>query len=188
MSLLSRVRNAEPTRNLLLKEVKKDPPRVDILQDIARMYYVQENYDSAYFYFQKFVSARKSYGLNMNMAENDKIAMVYKKIGLNAEAKKLFSDYSAYCEADQSPYRSVSLVTKYAYEGKIDQAIEQLRLFSETDNYPYWFLLMESDPLLKPLKNHPDFASIIQKIKDRFWENHASLKEYLAEEGLVENT
>jgi class 3 adenylate cyclase/TolB-like protein/Tfp pilus assembly protein PilF len=188
MILFSRDGNAERTRNLLLKEWNKDTTRLDILQDIARMYYVQENYDSAYFYFKKFVSARKSYGLNMNMAENDKIAMVYKKIGLNAEAKKLFSDYSAYCEADQSPYRSVSLVTKYAYEGKIDQAIEQLRLFSETDNYPYWFLLMESDPLLKPLKNHPDFASIIQKIKDRFWENHASLKEYLAKEGLVENT
>ena len=77
------------------------------------------------------------------------------------------------------------MAVKYAYEGKIDQALEQLRIFSEVDNYQYWFLLFEDEPLLKPLKSYPGFESIMQKIKDRFWENQARLKESLEEEGLI---
>lgn len=101
------------------------------------------------------------------------------------EAEKFFSDYSEYCEADLSSYRSVNLVVKYAYEGKTDLAIEQLRIFSEVDNYQYWFLLIEDEPLLKPLKSHPEFERIMQKIKDRFWENQVKLKESLEEGGLI---
>jgi len=74
---------------------------------------------------------------------------------------------------------------KYAYEGKVDQAIEQLRIFSEIENYQYWFLLIEDEPMLKPLKSHPNFERIIQKIKDRFWENQARLIESLEEEELI---
>ena len=173
------------TRNLLLKEWNKDTSRLDILQDVAKFYYIEENYDSAYFYFKKFVKAREDYGLNSYLEENIKIAEVYKKMGLDAEAEQLFSDFSEYCENDQSSYRSVNLVWKHAYEGKIDEAIEQLKIFSEVENYPYWFLLMEDDPLIKQLKSHPDFERIMQKIKDRFWENQAKLKKSLEAKGLI---
>jgi hypothetical protein len=81
----------------------------------------------------------------------------------------------------------VNLVWKYAYEGKINEAIEQLRIFSETENYLYWFLLIEDEPLIKPLKSHPDFEDIMQKIKDRFWKNQAELKISLDEEGLLQS-
>ena len=77
------------------------------------------------------------------------------------------------------------MAVKYAYEGKFDLSMEQLRVFSEVDNYQYWFLLFEDEPLLKPLKSHPEFESIMQKIKDRFWENHARLQESLEEGGLI---
>jgi TolB-like protein/AraC-like DNA-binding protein/Tfp pilus assembly protein PilF len=183
--LFARDGNVERTRNLLIKELKKDPTRLDILQDIAKLYYVQENYDSAYFYFKKFVEARKINDLDIYVQENAKIALVYKKMGLVAEAENLFTEFSAYCEEDQSIYRSFNMAVKYAYEGQIDQAIEQLSIFSEVDHYQYWFLLFEDEPLLKPLKSHPEFEHIMQKIKDRFWENQARLKESLEEGGLI---
>ncbi len=183
--LFARDGNIERTRNLLIKEWKKDTTRLDILQDVAKLYYVQENYDSAYFYFKKFVKARKNNDLDVYMQENAKIALVYKRMGLLKEAENFFSEYSEYCEEDQSIYRSFNMAVKYAYEGKIDQAIEQLRIFSEVENYQYWFLLFEDEPLLKPLKGHPEFESIMQKIKDRFWENQARLKESLKEGGLI---
>jgi len=183
--LFARDGNTERTRNLLIKEWNKDTTRLDILQDVAKLYYVQENYDSAYFYFKKFVKARKNNDLDIYVQENAKIAQVYKKMGLLTEAENLFSAYSEYCEEDQSIYRSFNMAVKYAYEGKIDQAIEQLRIFSEVENYQYWFLLSEDEPLFKPLKSHPEFKSIMQKIKDRFWENQARLKESLEKEGLI---
>ena len=169
----------------MIKEWGKDTSRLDILQDVAKFYYIEEKYDSAYFYFEKFVKAREDNGLNSYMEENVKIAEVYKKMGLDAEAKQLFSDYSAYCENDESSYKSVNLVWKYAYEGKINEAIEQLKIFSGLENYPYWYLLMENDPLIKRLKSHPEFEFIMQKIKDRFWENQTKLRKSLEAKGLI---
>ncbi|MFD0796310.1 helix-turn-helix domain-containing protein [Maribacter chungangensis] len=177
--------NVERTRNLMLEEWNKDTTRLDILQNVGQFYYIEEDYDSAYFYFEKFVKAREANDLNINLQENVKIATVYKKMGLDTKAEKIFSDFSEYCAADKSSYRSVNLVWKYAYEGNIDEAIEQLRIFSEAENYIYWFLLIEDDPLIQPLKAHPDFDAIMQKIKDSFWENHAQLKTSLEEKGLI---
>ena len=177
--------NIERTRNLLIEEWNKDTTRLDILQDIGKLYYIEENYDSAYFYFKKFVETREAKGLDIYLQENVKIALVYKKMGLDTKAEKLFNDFSEYCKNDQSIYRSVNLVWKYAYEGKINEAIEQLRIFSETENYLYWFLLIEDEPLIKPLKSHPDFEAIMQKIKDRFWENQTKLKKSLEKDQLI---
>ncbi len=183
--LYARDGNIERTRNLLIKEWDKDTTRLDILQDIAKFYYVQENYDTAFFYFKKFVKARETNGLDINRQENAKIALVYKKMGLETEAEHFFNDYIAYCEEDQTPNRSANLAVKYAYEGNIDQAMKQLSIFSEAENYQYWYLLLEDEPLFKYLKSDPEFKSIMQKIKDRFWENQARLSESLKEEGLI---
>jgi len=174
------------TRNLLIDEWDKDTTRLDILQDVAKFYYLPENYDSAYFYYRKFVKARRDNGQEIyRQEENAKIAVVYGKMGFHTEAEKLFSDFSKYCQEDQSSYKSANLVMKYAYEGNIEQAMEQLKIFSEVENYQYWYLSIENDPLLKPLKSHPEFDGLIQKIKDRFWENQARLKEELEEEQLL---
>ena len=175
----------ERTRNLLIREWNKDTTRLDILQDIGKLYYIEEDYSSAYFYFKKFVNVREANGLDIYVQENAKIALVYKSMGLFKEAEQLFRDYSRYCEEDKSKYKSINLVWKYAYEGKIDEAIDQLRIFSEEENYLYWFLLIEDEPLIKSLKIHPDFGPIMQKIKDNFWENQAKLRTSLEKKGLL---
>ncbi len=177
--------NFDRTKELLLHEWKKDTTRLDILQDIAKIFYLEEQFDSAFFYFEEFVEAREAKGLDIFVQENAKIGLLYKQMGLVEEAAEFFSTFSEFCEKDQSIYKSANLATKYAYEGKIDQAIEQLKVFSDADNYQFWFLSMEKDPLFKPLKNHPEFDGIMQKIKDRFWENQAQLRESLEEKGLL---
>ncbi len=177
--------NMDRTRNLLIKEWNKDSSRLDILQDVAKFYYIEEKYDSAYFYFQKFVKAREDNGLDIYRQENIKIAEVYKKMGLNTEAEKFFNDYVEYCQEDQSSYKSVNLAWKCVYEGKFDQAIEQLNIFSEAENYPYWFLLIEDEPMIKQLKSHPEFDNIMQNIKDRYWENQTELRKSLEGKGLI---
>jgi hypothetical protein len=73
----------------------------------------------------------------------------------------------------------------YINEGKNDQAIEQLKIFATQDNYKYWILFMEMDPLIKPLKSHPEFEEVMEKIKDRFWENQTKLRKSLEEKGLI---
>lgn len=78
------------------------------------------------------------------------------------------------------------MAVKYAYEGKYDKAIEQLKIFSTQDNYQYWILLfMKKDPLLAPLKSHPEFDKIFQKIENRFWQKHNKQKTLLQNKGLI---
>ncbi|MDT0642802.1 helix-turn-helix domain-containing protein [Zunongwangia sp. F363] len=183
--LFARDANVKRTQKLLVKEWKKDTTRLDILQDIAKMYYVEEDYKTAYFYFKKFVDAREKRGLDIYTGENAKIALVYEKLGLHEEAESFFSSFSEYCQNDNTVYKSANLAIKYAYEGKINQAMKQLKIFSNKDNYPFWFLLIEGDPIFKPLKNHPDFQKTMQKIKDRFWAKHAIMRAKLEEEKLI---
>ena len=102
------------------------------------------------------------------------------------KASNFFTAYQAYCEKDESIYKSVSIAALYAHEGKMDEAIEQLKIFTTKSNYQYWILLfMETDPIFKPLKTHPEFKEVMQKIEDRFWKNQTQLRILLEERGLL---
>ena len=115
-----------------------------------------------------------------------KIGMVYEQMGFEEEADACFESCAAYVEADESIYKSASLSSIYTREGKLEEAIEQLKTFASQDNYQYWILLfMEKDPSVEPLKQHPEFEGIMNTIKTRFWENQERLKKTLEEKGLL---
>lgn len=184
--LYARDRDIEKTKKLLTREWEKDTTRLDILQEVGKIHYFLEAYDSAFYYYEKFVRAREGSGLEIYPQEDLKIGVVYQKMGLEQEAGRFFEAYADYCEADQSIYKSASMAGKFAHEGKYEEAIEQLRDFSTQQNYQYWIVLfLEMDPIIKPLKSHPEFDAIVQKIKDRFWENHDRLRNSLEEKGLL---
>jgi TolB-like protein/AraC-like DNA-binding protein len=178
--------NMVKATNLLVKEFKKDTTRLDIMQEVAKFYYFQQKYDSAYYYYEKFVTIKKEKGLNIYPQENLKIGIVYENIGLDKQAADFYSAFTEYCENDQSIYQPASLATKYVHEKKYDLAIEQLNIFATKNNYQYWILLfLDKDPLMEPLKTHPEFDVILQKIKNRFWENQSELKASLEDKGLI---
>lgn len=54
-------KDIEQTKTALKAELKKDSTRIDILQEVAKLYYFQEKYDTAYLYYEKFVEARIVY-------------------------------------------------------------------------------------------------------------------------------
>lgn len=172
--------NIAKTTRLLAGEWKKDTSRVDITQEVAKFYYLQEKYDSAYYYYKRYMALKEEKGINMYPQEDLKIGIVFEKMGLNKQAAGFYKSFAEYCKKDQSIYQSASLASKYAYEGKSDLAIEQLKIFASKNNYQYWLILFfEKDPVIKSLKKHPEFDSVVQKIKDRFWENHDRLKKAL---------
>ena len=184
--LYAREGNIEKAQNRLVVEWKKDTTRLDILQEVAKIYYFQEKYDSAFYYFEKFAGTREKLGMDIYPQEDIKIAYTYKQKNLDSLAQQFFNSYSVYCEKDQSIYKSASTAVKYAYEGKYDKAIEQLKIFATQDNYQYWILVFqEMDPIMKSLKSHPEYAPTIQKINDRFWEEHEKLEKSLEDKGLL---
>ena len=112
--------------------------------------------------------------------------MVYLKMGLEEQANEFFKAYAEYCKNDISIYKSASTAMMLVHEGKLNEAMEQLKFFAEQDNYQYWILLfLEEDPVIEPLKNHPEYTETIQKIRDRFWDNHEKLKKSLKEKELI---
>ncbi len=184
--LYARDKDIEQTKLSLIRELQKDTTRLDILQEVAKLHYYQEDYDTAFLYYKKFVEARKKYGIDIYSHEDIKIGLVYQKMGLDKQASEFFTSYEEYCKNDESIYKSVSIAALYTHEGKFDEAIEQLKIFTAKNNYQYWILLfMETDPVFKPLKNHPEFNEIMQIIEDRFWENQKRLKKSLEEKGLI---
>src|SRR6056297_441394 len=184
--LFARDRDIEQTRTLLLNELEKDSTRLDILQEVAKTYYYDEDYDRAYYYYSKFTSSREEQGLNIYPQEDIKIGVTFEKVGLTEEAAGYIESYAEFCETDQSIYKSASSAVLYAYEGKYDLAVEQLDIFAEQDNIQYWILLfMDKDPVMKPLYDHPGFKDVMNRIEKRFWDNHAKLRSSLESEGLI---
>ena len=184
--LYARDRDIEQTKESLIRELQKDTTRLDILQEVAKLHYYQEDYDTAFLYYEKFVEARIKLDLDIYYSEDIKIGLVYEKMGFYEKASAFFTSYAEYCENDESIYKPVSIAALYTHEGKFDEAIEQLKVFAEKSNYQYWILIfMETDPVFKPLKNHPEFNKVMQKIEDRFWKNQHQLKNSLEEKGLI---
>jgi len=178
--------NIEQTTERLVQEWRKDTTRLDILQEVGRVFYFQEKYDSAYHYYEKLVKRRSENNLEVFTGENGKIALVYEKMGFNEEASFFFKSYAEFWKKDPSIYKSLNMANVYTYEGRFDLAIEQLKTFATEDNYQYWVLLfLKNDPLLKPLKSHPEYEFVLKKIKDHFLENQVNLKKSLKHKGLI---
>ena len=179
-------RDIQNMQQSLVDEWKKDTTRLDILQEVGKAFYFQEAYDSAYYYYEKFVDARNRSGLEIYPQEDLKIGRVYEAKGRSELAKHFYQSYASYCQRDRSIYRPASLAVQYAHEGKIDAAIEQFEEFAQQDNFQYWMVLfMDMDAALDPLKSHPGYAAVMQKISDRFWANHEQLREELESDGLL---
>lgn len=178
--------NLEKAKRALMVELEKDTTRLDLLQEVGKLHYFQEDYATAFKYDKKFVTARTDRNLAIYPHEDLRIGLVYDKMGLKEEASALFKSYFDYCQNDQSIYKSANMAFKYAHEGRIDEGIEQLRIFSTQDHYQYWVLLfLEKDPLIKVLQKHPDYKEIIEIIEDRFWENQKKLRTSLEENDLI---
>jgi len=179
-------KDIKQTLNAMKKELQKDTTRLDILQEVAKLHYFQKEYDSAYRYYKSYNEMKKARGLDIYPQEDIKIGVTYEKMGFQKEADEFLKSYTEYCENDQSIYQPASMAVKYAYEGKTDLAIEQLEEFAAKNHFQYWILLfMGLDPNLQKLETNPKYEAVMQKIEDRFWENHAKLKETLEEKGLL---
>ena len=170
----------------MLLEWKKDTLRVDITQELAKMYYFQEDYKNAQYYYDKYIQLLIANKIDLYPAENIKIAHTYKKMGLSNRAEQYLNKYKNYLKKDASIYKDASYAMLYLYENKPDKAIEAYNKFALQGDFQYWVLLfMNEEPLIKQIQNHPKFEETIQKIEDHFWENHNRLKVTLEKEKLL---
>jgi len=170
----------------MLVEWKKDTTRVDITQELAKMYYFQEDYDTALLYYEKYMDILATNKIDLYPAEHIKIAYTYKKLGFSKKAEHFLEKYKDYLKKDESIYKEASLAMLYLYENTPEKAIEAYKKFGLQDGFQYWVILfIKKDPLMKQLLNHPKYEETIKKIETQFWENHKKLKGTLEKEKLL---
>ena len=184
--LFAKNHNLKQTRDLLISALKKDTSRIDIVQEIGKIYYYMRDYESAYQYYKPFTEIRKEYNLGIFKSEDIKIAMVFSETGKEEEATEILANFKEYAGNDESVYKHISLAGYYSYLGEKEKALQHLKTFSEQDHYFYWVLLFTPiDPLFDNIKDSKEFKQIFKEIENRFWKNHERLKSSLKKKKLI---
>ena len=117
--------------------------------------------------------------------EDLKIGIVLEKVGQKEKAQEFIKSFKNYADNDKSIYKHLNLAGYYAYLGDDNKSIEHMKLFSKEENLKYWVLLFDSDPIVKAVKDHPEFDKVMGDIEKKFWNTHEEIKVTLEEKGLL---
>lgn len=132
--LFAKNRDLNETKDLLLATFNKGTTRIDVMQEVGKIYYYLRDYENAYRYYKKFAVIRETFHLNMYNSEDAKIGYVYSQMGFKEEGRKFLEKFKLYAYNDQSIYKHSSLALYYANNGEPEKALEHLKLFSEQNH------------------------------------------------------
>jgi TolB-like protein/Tfp pilus assembly protein PilF len=173
-------------RDRLLNVLSRDSTRLDVLQELGKVYYYLRDYRSSYIYYKKYMDIANEYNIQLYPGEDAKIALVLSKLGMNREADSMFSNFKQWADNNTSIYKHLSLAVYHAFYGNSEKALKNLRLFSQEENFHYWILLfLNMDPLVDNIKDIPEFTKIMKDIERQFWERHENIRKSLKEEELI---
>jgi TolB-like protein/AraC-like DNA-binding protein len=173
------------TKQGMIREFEKDTTRADVVKELAKICYIDRDYDQAYKYYQIFLRRTRQLQLEIYQEELLSISVVYDRFGRKAEAEEFRKRYKDFINTDQpSIYKHVLTSLYYAHAGDSKKALEELALFSKEDNYPYWILFIENDPIVDNIRELPEFKRIMAHIEKKFWDRRARIQEELEEKGL----
>ena len=178
-------KNLDETKRLLGEELNKDSRQFILLQEIGKVCFYMRDYDSSYWYFKRFVEMKEAMHLDLFEQENLKIAMVLDKAGRKKETAESVTGFKNLADKDRSIYKHFKLAFYYAYLGDTQKSIAHLKLFSKEDNYEYWVLYIEMDPILDPVRNHPEFKKTMRELEIKFLNNQKKTRIALEEKGLM---
>jgi TolB-like protein/AraC-like DNA-binding protein/Tfp pilus assembly protein PilF len=164
------------TRELLLKELNKNPNRLDIVQEVARVTFYMKDYKEAYAYYEKYLKLKEQYRVDLFRSEELKIAIVLDKLGHHDKALPFVKSFKDFAEKDRSMYRHLFMGSYYAYQKNNEKALEYLKLFSTENNFQYWILFMDTDPVFEDIKDLPEFKEVVRIIHEKFQDTHEELE------------
>ncbi len=175
------------TRDRLLELLKEDSSRYDILKELGVICYYMKDYKDAYTYFSRMEELLKAEGLDLYQGEKAKIGLTLSRLEREEESEQYFREYLEYAESNESVYKHLSLAAYYAYYGDTLKALENMKLFSRQEKYPYWYILFlgMDDPLFEKVAGLPEFQQILSDIQEKFWQYHNEIRESLKEKGLL---
>jgi len=184
--LYARDKSLDQAKDRLLEAFGKDTTRLDIMQEVGKIYYYLRDNLNSYRYYKRFTERRRAFNLDIYASENIKIGYTFIKEGNVGEGGKLIEEFKVYAENDQSIYKNSSLALYYSYKGETEKAIEHLRLFSKERGYFYWAVLfMPIEPLFDNIKEMPEFKQALNEIDIDFKRWHRKIEASLKAKELI---
>jgi TolB-like protein len=177
----AKTNDPEKAKQELLKEWLKDTTRFDIMQEIGKLAFMKRNYNEAYRYYRPLVEIRKRMQLDLFRHEDVRIAITFKKMGLNDEAESLLRSFREYAENSRTVYKHLHLAMYYSAISDTAKALEHMKLFSQENDFHFVVLWIENDPVIDPIKSHPEFKAALKNIERKFWKTHEEIEVNLRE-------
>ena len=182
----ARNRNLKELSEQLLNTLKKDTTRLDVLQEVGKIYYYQRDYESAYKYYKPFVDVRKMYNLSIYNSEDAKIAHVFREVGQTEDADVLLQKFKSFAQNSTSDYNSMHRTLYYASVGDNKKALEQFTHFSKQEKIQVWTILFTPlEPILENLIEDAEFKKSMFTIEANFRKYHQRVKDDLERKGLL---
>jgi TolB-like protein/AraC-like DNA-binding protein len=172
------------TKAMMLEVLKRDTSRFDIVQEMGKICFMMRDYDEAFKYYKWFTKSRERMQLNLYKFEDLRLAIVYEKMGLKAEAGKFVASFKDYADNDLTIYKHLHLAMYWCYHGDKQKALDHLRLFANEKTITYAVTCIDDDPLFDPVSATPEFKSIMADMKATFNKTHDKLAVMLKDEGL----
>ncbi|WP_420576212.1 helix-turn-helix domain-containing protein [Ekhidna sp.] len=166
---LARGLDLETARSRMLNVWNKDTTRLDVLKELAKLFYVQKNYEASTRYYSRFLSEKSKYGYNIFPAEDITMAFVFRESGKSEQADSLRNTFEKFTQSDESIYQPLHYTFLHLYDSNTEKALSSLKTFSETEDYMYWILLMfDDDPLFESVNDNPEFKSTWEAMSAKF--------------------
>jgi len=178
--------DVKKTREHMVSVYKKDTMRIDVIQEVAKLYVMEHDYNNAYKAYLKMNALMKLYNVKIYEGEKVRMALTWKERGDNRQAEKYIEEFRKYAEEDQTIYRQLNFAIYHIYKGNEKEAFKEFTRFLDEDhNYHYWTLFMNKEPYIDPVKNTPEFKKLYKRLEDDFWENNRKIRKLMEGKGLL---
>jgi TolB-like protein/AraC-like DNA-binding protein len=179
-------KNVKRAREEMVSILRQDTMRVDIVQEVGKLYVMERDYANAYKTYLSFIDLRKLYDINVYQGEALRMAPVWDELGHEKEGAKYLDDFLKYSEKDESIYRHLNLCTYHAYKGNKEKAIQEFRTFLDEDNnFHYWAMLLDNEPYMDKIKDMPEYKALFKEMQEDFWENNRAIRKSMEGKGLL---
>jgi len=177
----------------LEKGHKIDTNRIGIIGSLGYSHMFLGHYRESLKYYKKYVERLEASG-GGDLNNMQRIGYVYWQNGYKEEAEYYFNKQMEYCnesiELGREYSRNLSafydLAGIYAFRGKRDKAIENLREFNQGKWMNFFiFKFIKQDPLFDSISNDPEFLEIVRDIEGKYQAEHERVRRWLEEQRML---
>lgn len=179
-------KDVKKAREGMEKIFKRDTMRIDVAQEVAKLYVMERDYKNAYRPYMTVLYLRRIYGVNVYDSETLRMSLVWDHLGDKKQAAQFLKDFKGYADRDRTIYRHMNLAVYHAYRGEMKEFVKEYRAFLDGDsNFHYWVMLLPLEPYVDKVKDTPEFKALYKEMEEDFWENNKEIKKLMESKKLL---